>query len=58
MKQISERQRAKAKRISSRPKPDGTTEHEYQIEGVDLSTDEGYWSGVNAIRERLYRGSP
>jgi len=56
MDQALGRRKVEVRPISSRPGPNGTTRREYQVEGADLTTIEGYWAAVNAIRERLYRG--
>jgi hypothetical protein len=56
MDHVSGNPQAKVRLISSRPGPNGTTKHEYEVKGVDLTTIEGHWAAVNTIRERLYRG--
>jgi hypothetical protein len=50
------KRRPKVRLVSREQTGVATSKAVYQVENVDISTLEGYWMAVNAIRERLYNG--
>jgi hypothetical protein len=52
MNQISDSGQVKVRPISSHHGQNGMTVHDCYVEGVDITTVEGYWVAINAILER------